>query len=106
MGVVKEPILYTVRHWLFVGVYSRTYDVEEGEYFPSNPVRHYFYYLATKALGNDPTAPESFTRGIMWTRFKAALFLVHGGQRRTSSIEQAEFLIKQLDNRNYPYELI
>jgi dipeptidyl aminopeptidase/acylaminoacyl peptidase len=101
MGVVKEPDLYKCAIG-YVGVYSLPMMFEEGD-IPST--QSGINYLQ-QALGTDPTDLENRSPAYNVDKIKAALFLVHGGKDERVPIEQAEFLIKQLDRRNYPYELL
>jgi dipeptidyl aminopeptidase/acylaminoacyl peptidase len=101
MGVVKEPDLYKCAIG-YVGVYSLPMMFEEGD-IPST--QSGINYLQ-QALGTDPTDLENRSPAYNVDKIKAALFLVHGGKDERVPIEQAEFLIKQLDKRNYPYELL
>jgi dipeptidyl aminopeptidase/acylaminoacyl peptidase len=101
MGVVKEPDLYKCAIG-YVGVYSLPMMFEEGD-IPST--QSGINYLQ-QALGTDPTDLENRSPAYNVDKIKAPLFLVHGGKDERVPIEQAEFLIKQLDKRNYPYELL
>ncbi|MGO4893222.1 alpha/beta hydrolase family protein [Flavobacterium sp. W21_SRS_FM6] len=101
MGVVKEPDLYKCAIG-YVGVYSLPMMFEEGDIPSSQSGINYL----EQALGTDQEDLKKRSPAYNVDKIKAALFLVHGGKDERVPIEQAEFLMKQLDKRNYPYELL
>lgn len=101
MGVVKEPELYKCAIG-YVGVYSLPMMYEEGDI----PSRKSGINFLKMALGEDQDDLKNRSPAYNVDKIKAAIFLVHGGKDQRVPIEQAEFLMEQLDKRNYPYELM
>jgi dipeptidyl aminopeptidase/acylaminoacyl peptidase len=101
MGIVKEPDLYKCAIG-YVGVYSLPMMYEEGDI----PSRKSGINFLKMALGEDQNDLKARSPAYNVDKIKAGLFLVHGGKDQRVPIEQAEFLMEQLDKRNYPYELM
>lgn len=101
MGVVKEPDLYQCAIG-YVGVYSLPMMFEEGDSTQSQSGVNFM----NKVLGNDQEDLKRRSPAYNVDKIKAAIFLVHGAKDERVPIEQAEFLMKQLDERGYDYELM
>lgn len=101
MAVVKEPDLYKCAIG-YVGVYSLPMMFEEGDI----PSTQWGINYLEKALGTDTDDLKNRSPAYNVDKIKAALFIVHGAKDERVPIEQAEFLMKQLDKRNHPYEVL
>lgn len=101
MGIVKEPDLYQCAIG-YVGVYSLPMMFEEGDITDSQFGINYL----NQALGTDQEDLKRRSLAYNVDKIKAAVFLVHGAKDERVPIEQAQFLMRQLDKRGYPYELM
>lgn len=101
MGVVKEPDLYQCAIG-YVGVYSLPMFREKGDIPNTQSGMNYL----NQAVGSDQADLKRRSPAYNVDKIQAALFLVHGAKDERVPIEQAEFLMAQLDKRGYKYELM
>jgi acylaminoacyl-peptidase len=101
MGVVKEPDLYQCAIG-YVGVYSLPMMFEKGDTTRTKSGVNFM----NQAIGTDKEDLMRRSPAYNVDKIKAALFLVHGAKDERVPIEQAEFLMEQLDKRDYKYELM
>ena len=82
-----------------VGVYDLPLMFEEGDI----PERDIGQRYLTKVLGTDKDQLIAFSPSYNIDKLKAPVLIVHGGEDDRAPIEQAESLIKALEQANHPY---
>jgi len=83
-----------------VGVYSLPLMFEEGDISESDSGQSYL----TEVLGTNVENLKAFSPTHNIDKLKAPVLIVHGGEDERAPIEQAEALVKALDDANHPYE--